>query len=120
MAPPATFLSTCESILQRMIDTVPSAVTLSPPLTPMRVKPRTLQLALDSTGNIVLTGWIRVMDDGTGAPTVKLVYADREGKVSADRISTTLLTAQGGMGIGFEASFRVSVFYSDLTPFSHY
>ncbi|EUC58587.1 manganese peroxidase [Rhizoctonia solani AG-3 Rhs1AP] len=107
MSEPQTFLSTCGSILQRMIDTVPSTVKLSD-ITPMKVKPRSLQLKLLSTGELQLDGYIRVRSEDRGLgeqPTVKLVYADRTGQINSTRIDTTPVRQQGGMGSGFEAVF---------------
>ncbi|CUA76304.1 hypothetical protein RSOLAG22IIIB_12186 [Rhizoctonia solani] len=108
MSEPPTFLSTCGSILQRMIDTVPSTVKLSEPITPMKVKPTLLQLQLLSSGQLQLDGNIRVRSDDRGLspqPTVKLMYADRTGKINSTKIDTTPYTFQGGTGSGFEAVF---------------
>ncbi|CAE7118712.1 unnamed protein product, partial [Rhizoctonia solani] len=108
MSEPPTFLSTCGSILQRMIDTVPSTVKLSDPIVPMKVKPINLQLQLLSTGQLQLDGYIRVRSEDRGLdtqPTVKLVYADRAGHINSTGIDTTPVQFQGGTGTGFEATF---------------
>ncbi|KAF8750459.1 peroxidase family [Rhizoctonia solani] len=77
MSEPASFLSTCGSILQRMIDTVPSAVKLSDPITPMKGL--------------------------SEQPTVRVMYADRTGQVNSTKIDTMPVRFQGGTGSGFEA-----------------
>ncbi|KDN35391.1 hypothetical protein RSAG8_11612, partial [Rhizoctonia solani AG-8 WAC10335] len=112
MSEPPTFLSTCGSILQRMIDTVPSTVKLSGPIAPLKVKPMNLQLQLLSTGQLQLDGYIRVRSDARGVsqqPSVKLVYADRTGQINSTKIDTAPNTAQGGTGFGFEATFWVRI-----------
>ncbi|KAJ1302490.1 hypothetical protein OPQ81_002808 [Rhizoctonia solani] len=119
MSEPPTFLSTCGSILQRMIDTVPSTVKLSDPITPMKVKPRDLQLQLLSTGQLQLDGYIRVRSDDRGLserPTVKLAYADRTGQVNSTKINTMPVNFQGGLGTGFEAAFWFYQIPSTILP----
>ncbi|CAE6449006.1 unnamed protein product [Rhizoctonia solani] len=118
MSEPPTFLSTCGSILQRMIDTVPSTVKLSD-ITPMKVKPRSLQLKLLSTGELQLDGFIRVRSEDRGLgqqPTVKLVYADRTGQINSTRIDTMPVRQRGGMGTGFEAVFWFYQIPSTILP----
>ncbi|KAG8713370.1 hypothetical protein FRC09_018806, partial [Ceratobasidium sp. 395] len=102
MSTPQSFTSRCQSILQRMIDTVPSSVQLSPPLTPLVVKPHLIQLQLLSNGKIQLGGYIRVMVQGIGIPSVKLILKDRDGKTVSNPIETRL----DALGKGLEASFR--------------
>ncbi|CAE6527596.1 unnamed protein product [Rhizoctonia solani] len=119
MSEPPTFLSTCGSILQRMIDTVPSTVKLSGPIAPLKIKPMNLQLQLLSTGQLQLDGYIRVRNDDRGAsqtPSVKLVYADRTGQINSTKIDTAPNTAQGGTGFGFEATFWFYPIASTILP----
>ncbi|QRV79935.1 manganese peroxidase 2 [Ceratobasidium sp. AG-Ba] len=106
MSSPKAFLSTCGSILQRMIDTVPASVKLSPPLTPLTIKPFMLQLQLLNTGNVQLSGYIRVKDDGKGQPkAVKLIYRDRQGKLAKTAL-TTSIAGDGQITAGPEGQFR--------------
>ncbi|KAG8793521.1 hypothetical protein FRC12_002481 [Ceratobasidium sp. 428] len=102
MSAPQSFTSRCQSILQRMIDTVPSSVQLSSPLTPLVVKPHLIQLQLLSNGKIQLGGYIRVMVQGVGIPSVKLILKDRDGKPVLNPLETRL----DALGKGLEASFR--------------
>ncbi|KAF8671159.1 peroxidase family [Rhizoctonia solani] len=119
MSQPTKFLSTCGSILQRMIDTVPSTVKLSDPITPMKVKPHDLQLQLLSTGQIRLDGYIRVRSEDRGLseqPTVRVMYADRTGQVNSTMIDTVPVRFQGGIGSGFEALFWFYQIPSTILP----
>ncbi|CAE6419333.1 unnamed protein product [Rhizoctonia solani] len=119
MSEPPSFTSTCGSILQRMIDTVPGTVKLSDPITPMKVKPRGLQLQLLNTGELQLDGYIRVRSEDRGLsqqPTVQLIYADRTGQINSTRIDTTPMTFQGGLGTGFEAAFWFYQISSTILP----
>lgn len=54
------FLSTCATLLQRMIETVPKNVVLSDVVSPMDVKPVNVTLDFDAGGNLTLSGYIRV------------------------------------------------------------
>ncbi|QRW22026.1 manganese peroxidase 2 [Rhizoctonia solani] len=119
MSQPTKFLSTCGSILQRMIDTVPSTVKLSDPITPMKVKPHDLQLQLLSTGQIRLDGYIRVRSEDRGLseqPAVRVMYADRTGQVNSTKIDTMPVRFQGGIGSGFEAVFWFYQIPSTILP----
>lgn len=54
------FLDTCATLLQRMLETVPSGVVLSDFVTPLSVKPVNVTLDFDNSGSLILTGYIRV------------------------------------------------------------
>lgn len=54
------FLNTCSTLLQRMIETVPSHVVLSDVISPMEIKPINATLDLDVSGKVIFTGYIRV------------------------------------------------------------
>ncbi|KAA8646619.1 uncharacterized protein ATNIH1004_008052 [Aspergillus tanneri] len=57
---PTTFRSTCASLLQQMIEVVPSGVVLTDPIVPYEVKPVHLQLSLLDFGeNVQFSGQIR-------------------------------------------------------------
>ncbi|KAH7241982.1 heme peroxidase [Fusarium tricinctum] len=80
----AGFNSMCASVFARMIDTVPKSVTLSDVITYYDVKPYITNLYLNSKGKIHFTGSVRfALTNGRKAEdiSVKLVYADRSGKV---------------------------------------
>ncbi|QRV90458.1 manganese peroxidase 2 [Ceratobasidium sp. AG-Ba] len=104
MSSPGAFAQTCEQILQRMIDTVPSTVTLSP-LPPQTVKPYRLRLQLTKAGVLRLVGHIRMKKDDSFIKNVRLQYWDRNGNPVSDSIPTNMETAQGGVGKGQEANF---------------
>lgn len=70
----ATFQSQCNSLFERMINTVPSAVTLSDPIVPMTWKGVDLGLDISSTGAVSIAGYIRNLYSSVAPPTV--VYYD--------------------------------------------
>lgn len=54
------FLKTCGSLLERMVNTVPKKVKLTPPIQPVPVKPLKLFATINSNGKMKLSGRIRV------------------------------------------------------------
>ena len=54
------FLNTCVELLGRMIETIPSGVTLSDVISPVAVKPVNATFDFDAHGNLIFTGAIRV------------------------------------------------------------
>lgn len=59
-ADPNFFLSRCGSLLERMLNTVPTGVALGDVIKPLEVKPHQLRLFFDNTGGLTLSGDIRV------------------------------------------------------------
>jgi hypothetical protein len=109
---PKAFKSNCRDILQRMIDTVPSTVTLTEPIDPLPVKPVDIQLTLNGNGTMTFAGAIRVLLTGRKHTDliVTLHYADHDGKTSPGHVvSTTVPTWQEGIGLGFGYAFRVDM-----------
>ena len=53
------FLNTCNELLQRMIEVVPSNVELSDIISPMQVKPLNATLDFDMSGSLIFKGYIR-------------------------------------------------------------
>ncbi len=110
LADPATFASTCATVLQKMIEVVPSGVVLTDPIVPYDVKPNAIQLTLlDGGSQILFTGEIRVRT--TVRPVsqisgVQLVYKDRTG--GSDCGSCTIDTTPTGTAAGFDDNFTVS------------
>ncbi|KAL1870843.1 hypothetical protein Daus18300_004931 [Diaporthe australafricana] len=105
LASPTNFTSTCASLLQRMIDVVPSGVALSDPILPYAVKPVGLQLTLNSGGaTLLLSGSIRVRTTGLAqaVSNVVLAYKDRSG-ASCD--SCTISAAIQASGSGLDDTF---------------
>ncbi|KAH8646904.1 heme peroxidase [Xylariales sp. PMI_506] len=55
----STFRATCYSLFERMIDTVPSGVTLTEPITPMTWKAVNVALDINNAGIVSVSGLIR-------------------------------------------------------------
>lgn len=100
---PAVFQTTCRNILQRMIEVVPSGVTLTDPITPYTIKPVDMQLTLGATGStLTWTGWIRVRTTTIPLATIRNVvlnYKDRHGGSNCGSCSTTLTVQGTGSGL---------------------
>ncbi|KAL8947337.1 MAG: hypothetical protein Q9222_006367 [Ikaeria aurantiellina] len=116
MADPAFFASTCQVLLQKMIDVVPDGVTLTDPITAYDVKPVAPQLTLQGGGTeIQFSGEIRVRTTSRPASqisSVQLLYKDRTGgnNCGTCKISAT----QKGTAAGFDDSFAFYAFSSKL------
>ncbi|KAL6409971.1 L-ascorbate peroxidase 5, peroxisomal [Ilyonectria robusta] len=85
LATKAGFNSICADVFTRMIDTVPRKVKLTRVIDAYDVKPYIDDLSLNSKGNLHFQGTIRMrITKGSGRNpddlSVKLVYADRNGK----------------------------------------
>ncbi|KAK0476519.1 heme peroxidase [Armillaria luteobubalina] len=109
-----TFTNTCQTILQRMIEVVPSSVTLCEIIDPIPIKPVATQMTFDSNGTLTFTGEIRVLISNRNDTdlTVQLHYADHGGNIpSNNTISTSAITYS--TGYGFDAEFR---FYAFSAP----
>ncbi|KAJ8090247.1 hypothetical protein PM082_018843 [Marasmius tenuissimus] len=115
---PAAFRTTCTSILQRMIDTVPSTVTLTEPIQPVDVKPMALKLSVTSASTIRFEGFIRIrMTQRQDSPpqTITLPYKDRNGvECSTCTITATMSRFQLGQGLGFDDYFQFYEFAADI------
>jgi hypothetical protein len=57
---PEFFSAQCESLLERMLNTVPKTVQLSDVIEPLPVKPHQLVLSLAANGTLAISGFIRV------------------------------------------------------------
>lgn len=111
MADPTCFQTQCRSMLQKMIEIVPSDVTLAAdPIVPYEVKPYGLQLYVqDARGeSATFSGDIRVRTTSRSPASVKLVYQDRSGGNSCNN-DCTIATKPAGIAAGFDDSFS---FYS--------
>ncbi|KAK1227836.1 hypothetical protein PQX77_009149 [Marasmius sp. AFHP31] len=115
---PAAFRTTCASILQRMIDTVPSTVTLTEPIQPVDVKPMALKLSITSASTIRFEGFIRIrMTQRQDPPpqTITIPYKDRNGvQCGTCTITATMSRFQGGQGLGFDDHFQFYEFATDI------
>lgn len=106
LADPTNFTSTCASLLQRMVEVVPSGVALSDPILPYAVKPVGLGLTLNSGGETLqLSGSIRVRTTGLAqaVSSVTLAYKDRSGASCAScTISATVQASGSGLDDTFD------------------
>lgn len=53
------YFQTCQTLLERMLNTVPNTVTLIP-VPPIAVKPANVNLAVNKNGTLSFTGSVRV------------------------------------------------------------
>ncbi|KAI3601356.1 wsc domain containing protein [Moniliophthora roreri] len=116
LADPSTFRTSCASILERMINTVPASVTLTDVITPIDIKPSALQVYLANATAIHLEGAIRVrITERTPPDSVSMPYIDHNGN-SCDTctISTRPAIFQGGSGTGYDDSFKFYEFSTSL------
>lgn len=114
LASPTNFTSTCASLLERMINVVPSGVALSDPILPYAVKPVDLGLTLNSDGaTLLLSGSIRVRTTGLAqaVSSVTLAYKDRSGSSCAS--CTTSATVQAS-GSGLDDTFDYFPISADI------
>lgn len=124
LADAATFQAKCADVFERMVNTVPSTVTLSDPIEPVDIKPYILLLALNSDGMIDFQGRIRVrVSPATGRDYtdlgVNLTYTDRTGSDSPNVVTSTRGTFQGGLSLGlFSESFAWFEFQTVIDPTS--
>ncbi|RYP50690.1 hypothetical protein DL768_003834 [Monosporascus sp. mg162] len=109
MASPAEFSSTCQRVLQKMIDTVPSSVALSDPIQPYFVKPVNMQLTLNAGASTMrLSGLIRVRTTGLAGDSVSSVavtFKDRNGGNSCGSAGCTFTASLLGASNGFDDTF---------------
>ncbi|KAK7027986.1 hypothetical protein VNI00_015072 [Paramarasmius palmivorus] len=113
---PDTFKTACANILQRMIDTVPSSVTLTDPIEPIDVKPTNLKLYMTNDGTMKFEGQIRIRwteRSGDPPPVVRVRYAG--GIIEAQKA-----TFQGGVGLGFDNWFQFYEFQHAFQPNSSF
>ncbi|KAJ7592204.1 heme peroxidase [Mycena floridula] len=78
LASSAKFVSTCVNLFSRMLDTVPATTTLSDAIVPNAVKPVNVSLNLDSTGNVIFSGYVRLLPSKFRAnPSVTISWFSR-------------------------------------------
>ncbi|KAK0212136.1 heme peroxidase [Desarmillaria ectypa] len=110
MSDAESFSNTCQAILQRMIEVVPSSVTLSEVIDPIPIKPVAIQLTFDSSGTLTFTGEIRVLisDRNDTDLAVQLHYVDHDGNIPSNN---TISTAEIHLtGYGYDAEFKFYTF----------
>ncbi|KAK4228208.1 putative fungistatic metabolite [Podospora fimiseda] len=109
---PVVFRDTCQTVLAKMINAVPSSVTLTAPIAPYTVKPQDMQLTLNNVGDaFLLTGRIRVRTTevpGSTITNVVLTWKDRSGGNSCGSLSHCSTTAtMQGVATGFDDTFAM-------------
>ncbi|KAK8038133.1 hypothetical protein PG994_014900 [Apiospora phragmitis] len=109
LANPATFQSVCQSVLQQMIEVVPSNVVFSDPILPYFVKPVGIQLALnDYAASMTLTGGIRVRTTYLPASSINsltLTYKNRYGGTDCGPAGCSAIVTGSGVTKGFDDTF---------------
>ncbi|EKG14325.1 peroxidase [Macrophomina phaseolina MS6] len=106
LSDPSVFQSSCQDILARMIDTVPSNVALTEPLDPILIKPYIQTFSLVNATHLTLTGRIRVRTDWDSYTdqSVHLTYNPRTAPAQNATLNTTIPTTratfQGGTSSG--------------------
>ncbi|KAF7538338.1 hypothetical protein G7Z17_g12645 [Cylindrodendrum hubeiense] len=109
MADNNRFPEICRTVLQKMIDVVPSGIELTRAIGPFMVKPVNLQLTLENGGSTLLfTGFIRVKTSGTpggSITSITITYKNREGGSSCGPGTCSITATAQGQGQGFDDTF---------------
>ncbi|GKT49252.1 WSC domain-containing protein [Colletotrichum spaethianum] len=108
MADNAAFKSVCKNVLEKMVNTVPSGVTLTDAVKPYTVKPVELQLSLASSSTMQLKGFIRVRTteiplDNIAGLTVN--YKTRGGSSTCGTSNCVFTLSVLGISRGLEDNF---------------
>ncbi|KAK3327277.1 hypothetical protein B0T19DRAFT_158185 [Cercophora scortea] len=105
----AAFSSVCQTVLQKMIEVVPTGVVLTDPVVPYMVKPVDMQLTLNPGGNsLLLTGYIRVRTTNLPTTSIKnvvLTWKDRTGGNNCGSGTCTTTATLQGVSQGFDDTF---------------
>jgi hypothetical protein len=80
----AQFLATCNSLLERMLNVVPTNVRLTAPITPIPVKPVDIEIQIAADGSLQFSGNIRVSPIG-------MIIASHHLRILARRLSFRFL-----------------------------
>ncbi|KAF7348797.1 Peroxidase [Mycena venus] len=112
------FISTCVSLLTRMINTTPESVRLTEIITPNEVKPVNISLAVDSAGQVRFSGYIRIKSGAViirswalslgfiliACVSHRITWTSRSG-ASSPAFSTHAIAAQTGNSSMFGTTF---------------
>ncbi|UKZ67467.1 uncharacterized protein TrAtP1_008627 [Trichoderma atroviride] len=92
------FLSTCTTMLERMINTVPRSVKLTDVLNPIAVKPRNLFITPNADGTLYVNGFIRITNTTVDASKSQVFIhpKSRSGKPLPVATATTKQGMSGG------------------------
>ena len=109
MRDPDYFKSSCQTLFQQMIETVPGGVKLNDVISVYDVKPAAMQLTLTSSTTLNFAGYIRVRTTARAVNSVALTYKDRTGG-NGGSISTTAAGTAAGLDDTFAFySFSASI-----------
>ncbi|MCJ1393673.1 hypothetical protein MMC18_006549 [Xylographa bjoerkii] len=116
LANPATFQSTCQAMLQKLIEVVPAGTVLTDPIIVYDIKPDVLQLTLlDGGSNMIFSGEIRVrttVRPASQIASVQLIYKDRTG---GNACGSCIISSSGvGTATGFDDSFTFYGFSAQI------
>ncbi|KAE9370808.1 heme peroxidase [Stipitochalara longipes BDJ] len=104
------FLNTCVGLLKRMIETVPGNVVFSDVISPVAVKPINATLDFDAHGNLVFSGYIRVLTPTSSSPPTGPLF------LSTGSTAPVPLTPESAQGTSV---FGSTTFYPFTTPIPH-
>ncbi|KAK1825637.1 heme peroxidase [Podospora conica] len=109
MTSPEAYRSTCQAVLQKMIDVVPGGVVLTDPIVPYTIKPVDMQLTLAPSGaSFLLTGFVRVRTTNIPVGTIENVifeWKDRSGGSTCGSSSCSYVSTLQGVSRGFDDTF---------------
>ncbi|KAF8213167.1 heme peroxidase [Mycena galopus ATCC 62051] len=124
LASPENFAATCATLLGRMIDTVPSNVTLTDVIQPLPVKVAGVQLAPGDGDSLVLNLTLRLLSNTASQVTIH--WADRDstacssGACSATPSNSTLITTSLLAALGLapiKYNFSIPITNSSISTF---
>jgi len=99
------FISTCVSLLTRMINTTPASVQLTEIITPNELKPLNISLAVDTAGRVLFSGYIRLLSTAFhSTDQVRITWISRTG-ASSPSFVTHATAVQTGNSSMFGATF---------------
>ncbi|MCJ1284401.1 hypothetical protein MMC26_003733 [Xylographa opegraphella] len=120
LADPATFQSTCQAMLQKMIEVVPDGSVLTDPIVAYDIKPGAIQVTLLNGGSsMTFSGEIRVrttIRPASQIASLQLVYKDRTGGNACG--SCTISCNAAGTATGFDDDFTFYGFSTQISTSS--
>ncbi|KAH8887215.1 heme peroxidase [Thozetella sp. PMI_491] len=110
------FLSTCTSLLERMVNTVPKEVILSDIIAPIDVKPKSLAVEVNTNGTLSVSGKFRIDDALLADPNsqVRVHIQPRSGEDCMSNQSCLVANATTG------DSMHIDRLYPNVPSFTVY
>ncbi|KAJ0324077.1 hypothetical protein Brms1b_001324 [Colletotrichum noveboracense] len=108
MTDATVFNNVCKAIFERMVNVVPSGVTLSDPIQPYQVKPVQMQLTLADVSTLSLTGVIRVRTTNfplSNIASLTINYKNRNGGNVCGSGACAFTITVSGASTNLEESF---------------